>query len=92
MEPLHQALEVHFKKEDVCCQCWSPALLTCLETSSLLVLVEWFHQKDYPLCAEVGASGSIICQQFIGGATPPGSRGAPSKRRMYAGSVGLQLC
>jgi len=40
----------------------------------------------------VGASGSIKCQQFIGGAIPPGSRCVPSNRRMYAGSVGLQLC
>jgi len=64
-------------------------VLICLETSNLFVLVEWFHQKDYPLCAEVGASGSIQCQQFIGGAIPPGSSGAPSKRRIHAGSVGL---
>jgi len=48
-----------------------------------LVLVEWFHQKDYPLHAKVGASGSMKCQQLIGGTIPPGSRGAPSKRRMY---------
>jgi len=37
--------------------------------------VEWFHQKDYSLHAKVGDSGSIKCQQFVGGATPPGSGG-----------------
>ena len=47
----------------------------CFEASSLLVLVNWFHQKNYPLRAEVGASGSIKCQQIIGGAIPPGSSG-----------------
>jgi len=55
--------------------------------------VKWFHQKDYPLHTKVGASGSIKSQQFIGGAIPPGSGGAPSKRRItHAGRVGLQLC
>jgi len=44
--------------------------------------VEWFHQKDYLMHAKVGASGSM---QFIGGAIPPGSGGAPSKRRVHAG-------
>ena len=34
-----------------------------------------------------GASGSIKCQQFIGGAIPPGSGGAASKRRMHALAV-----
>ena len=68
---------------DTCWQCCSSALLIYLESTSLLVLVEWFHQKDYPLHAEVWASGSIKCQQFIGGTIPPGSSGAPSKRRMY---------
>jgi len=71
------------KEEDACWQCCSSALLIYLESSSLLVLVEWFHQKDYPLHAKVGASGSMKCQQLIGGTIPPGSRGAPSKRRMY---------
>ena len=33
--------------------------------------MEWFHQKDYPPHAKVGASGSTKCQQFIGGAIPP---------------------
>ena len=61
----------------------------CLETSSLLVLVEWFHQKDYPLHAKVGPSGSIKCLQFIGGAIPQSSRSSPSKGRIYAGSVSL---
>jgi len=56
-----------------------------------MLLVEWFHQKDCPLHAKVGVSGSIKCQQFIGGAIPPGSGGAPSKRRIHAGSVDLQL-
>ena len=56
------------------CERWrsklSPGLLICLETSSLLPLDEWFHQKDYPLHAKVGASGSIKCLQFVGGAIP----------------------
>jgi len=54
--------------------------------------VDWFHQKDYPLHAKVGASGSIKCQQFIGGAIPPGFGGVPSKRRVHAGSADFQLC
>jgi len=58
-------------------------------TPSLLVLVESFHQKDYPLHAKVGVSGSIKWKQFIGGAIPPGCRGPPPKRRIHAGSVGL---
>jgi len=70
----------------------SVSLQLCRYTSSLLPLVEWFHQKDHPLHAKVGASGSINCLQFIGGAIPSGSRSVPSKRRMYAGSVGLQVC
>jgi len=52
----------------------------------------WWNGPDYQLDTKVGASGSTKCQQFIGGAVPPGSRGPPSKRRMHAGSVGLQFC
>ena len=62
VELFHQDLEVHApQKRRIHAGSVDLQLCQCLETWSLLWLVEWFHQKDYPLHAKVGATGSTKC-------------------------------